>query len=86
VSVVLPLEADLITVMLEEAPIRNRDAVSVAGEVLKYVLRATEGRLRIDHPLLLPRLGEKCLEGSRTSEGAKPSMELKLACAKRLLE
>ena len=86
VSVILPLEADLITVVFEQAVIRDRDAVSVAGEVLEDVLRATEGRLRIDHPLLLPRLGEKCPEGSRTAEGIELPMETKLAGAKRLLE
>ena len=51
VSIVLPLEADLIVFDIEQAIVGDRDAVSVAAHVIEHLLRSGERSLGIDDPL-----------------------------------
>src|SRR5713226_6775251 len=53
VAIVLPAKPDLAMVDAEQAVVGNRDAMSVAAEIVEYLLRATKWRLRVDHPFIL---------------------------------
>ena len=48
--VVLVAEAHGLVIDVEQAMVRDRDAVGVAGQIFEYALRALERRLGVDHP------------------------------------
>lgn len=52
VRVVLPTKADLGVGDREQAMVGDSHAMGIAGQVMKHVFGAAEGRLGIDHPVL----------------------------------
>ena len=50
VSVVFPLEAHLASCDIQQAIVRDGDAVGVAADVIEHLLGASKGRLGIDDP------------------------------------
>ncbi len=52
VGVVLPVEADFSSLYREQAMVGDGDAMGVARQIMQHMLRATEGRLGIHHPVL----------------------------------
>ena len=53
VSGISPAEAHLSAVEAEQSSVGDGDAVGIAGQVLQNVFGAAEGRLGVDHPLLV---------------------------------
>src|SRR5580692_12663767 len=62
-AVVLDLERDACGVCLDEAAVRDGDAVGVAGQIGEHGLGTREWALGIDEPALLPEWGQ---EGSES--------------------
>jgi len=60
--VVLEAEGDSRVVDVDQAVVRDRDAVGVTGEILQDVLGAVEGWLGVDDPFGAPRLVEEAAE------------------------
>ena len=84
--VVLPAEGDLIVLEADEAMVRDRDTVGVAGEIVENVFGTTEGRLGVDDPVLGKELSEEMLEAFGCSEFLERAVELELALEQKLLE
>jgi hypothetical protein len=51
-SVIFPAKRDLVTFVSEQAMVANGNAMSVAAEITEDRLRAAEGGLGVDHPVL----------------------------------
>jgi hypothetical protein len=64
-SVVLPEEGDALLFERYETMVGDGDAVSVAGQIVENVFRATEGSLGIDNPLLGEELAQELPEALR---------------------
>src|ERR1700722_9288518 len=62
-TIILPLEANLAIVDIEDAIVGNGDAVCVSADVFQDLLRSGEGALCIDHPFGLTDRGQVTLEG-----------------------
>ena len=62
VSVVFPLEGDMVAIDCQQTMIADRDAVRVSPEVPKHLWRASHGRLCVDHPILSIQGMDKGLE------------------------
>ena len=62
VSIVLPTEGDAFAIECEEPMIGDGDAVRISAEIAQDLLRTTEGRLGIDHPVLAVQLSQKSPE------------------------
>jgi hypothetical protein len=63
---------------VEDAVIADRDPVSISAEVLKDTLRAIEGWLAIDDPLLMVKMSPEGFEGSGLLEIADTSGEYEI--------
>ena len=62
VSIVLPSEGDAFAVECEEPMIGDGDPVRISAEIAQDLLRATEGRFGIDHPVLTVQPSQKSTE------------------------
>src|SRR6266446_2666015 len=51
-SGIAPTKSDRLSSKRDQAMIGDRYAMGVAAQILEHILRATEGWLRVDHPLL----------------------------------
>ena len=60
VRIVFPSEAYRTAVEAEQALIADGDAVSVAAEIAQHANGITEGRLGIDHPIVLEQRTHEC--------------------------
>ena len=78
-AVVLEAEGDGSVVDVQQAVVRDGDAVGVAGEVLQDVLGVLEGGLGVDDPLGATGLAQELLEGLRVPVASESSMELQAA-------
>ena len=70
---VSPAKAHLSAVEAEQSSVGDGDAVGVASQVLQHVFGAAEGRLGVDHPLLVAQAGEqgvKCTWLGKCSHGS----------------
>ena len=61
-SVVSPAKGDLVTFVSDDPMIADGDAMSVAAEITEDRLRAAEGGLGVDHPVLATEFLHKCCE------------------------
>ena len=86
VGVVLPPERDVAVLERDEATVRDRDAVRVAGEVLEDLLGAAERRLRVDDPLLATARREVAVERVVVDERGEVALEHELAATACMLE
>lgn len=62
-AVVLVAESDAALVEGDQPAVRNRDPVSVAGQIGEHRLRSRERRLGVNHPALLPhgsKMAQEC--------------------------
>ena len=69
---VSPAEAHLSVVEADKPSVGDGDTVGVAGQVLQDVFGTTEGRLGVDHPLLVTQgreQGVKCVRLGECSQG-----------------
>ena len=60
VGVLFPSEAYAVTVEAEQALVADGDAVGIAAEIAQHANGITEGRLGIDHPVILEQSTHEC--------------------------
>ena len=73
VGVILPAERHLIIGEVYEPVVGDGDTMCIAGQVMKNVPRATEGRLGVHDPVLAKKRAQERMEGAllcKWSEGA----------------
>lgn len=58
--VVFPSKTYAATVEAEQALIADGDAVCIAAEIAQHASGLTEGRLGIDHPVVLEQRAHEC--------------------------
>jgi hypothetical protein len=63
VGVVLPPKGDLAVGQPNKTMVENGYPVRVSRQVVEHMLRATEGRLGINHPILAEQFPQECTEG-----------------------
>ena len=76
---VSPAKGDLVVGRGDEARVGDGDTVRLAAEVMKNMLRTTEGRFAINHPVLAEPWAEKGGEGVRLSPRLQVTVEAELA-------
>lgn len=76
----------MIVLEADEAMVRDRDTVGVAGEIVENVFGTAEGRLGVDDPVLGKEPPEEMLEAFRCGELLERAVELELALKQKLLE
>jgi hypothetical protein len=86
VRVVLPSEADLAVGDGQEAMIGDGDAVRVAGQVVKHMLRPPEGAFGVDHPILTKERPEESMESFLCGEWLETAGKGESALTKGALE
>jgi hypothetical protein len=77
--VIFPAECDLVVLEAEQTVIGYGDPVGIAAEVVQNLIRAAEGRFRVDDPFELATGSDQGLEGFRIGQGLKGAMEPELA-------
>ena len=85
-SVVLPAEGDAILLERDETMVGDGDAMGVTSEVVKNVLRSSEGWLGVDDPVLGNELAQELAETFRPCEILERAVELELALEQELPE
>jgi hypothetical protein len=80
-GVVLVAKGHFVVLEGDQSMIGNGDPVGVAGEVAQDMLGATEGRFKIDDPVLAEQGAQERGEGWRLTEGLEGSGESKLGMA-----
>ena len=73
-AVVLPAEANTAVVTIEKSAVGDGNAMGVAAEIVKNLLRPSEGPLGIDHPL---DLAQSCRCAAKAAGSAMPAMSPK---------
>ncbi len=74
-TIILVAERDAALVEAEEAAVRDRDPVGVAGQIGEHRLRPGEGRLGVDDPALLPDRCEVTQERTPVGEVREAAVE-----------
>jgi hypothetical protein len=82
VSGVSPAEGDLATLQRNEAMVRDGDSMRVTAQVTENVVRATEGRFAVDHPVLTEERTEEGREGLRFRQELQLTVEASWPSAK----
>ena len=59
-GVVFPSKTYAVTIEAEQAPIADGDAVGISAEIAQHAEGISEGRLGIDHPVLLQQRAHEC--------------------------
>ena len=57
-----PAESDAAILHRHQAPVGNGNAVGIAGQIFEDLLGSTEGRLGMDHPVLVFELSNEAVE------------------------
>ena len=78
VAIVFPLEGDLTLFERQQTPIRDGHAMSVAAQILQYVLRSAKGGLGVNHPLGLFQRRQITGESERVAQRFQIAEELEL--------
>src|SRR3954453_12316895 len=60
VRIVFPSEAYAVTVEAEQALVADGDAVCISAEIAQHADGISEGRLRVDHPVVLEQRAQQC--------------------------
>ena len=68
-GVVLVTEGNLAVDKGQESVIGDGNSVRVAGQVLKHMLRPSEGAFGIDHPVLAEEWSKECVEAFSLASG-----------------
>jgi hypothetical protein len=58
--VVFPSEAHAVTIEAKQSLVADGDAMGIAAEIAQYADGITEGRLGIDHPIVLEQRAHEC--------------------------
>jgi hypothetical protein len=82
VSVILPPEGDLAIGNGEETVIGNGDAMGIAGQVVKHMLRPSERAFRIDYPILAKEWSEESVKGFLSGQCLEATGKHELALTK----
>ena len=77
--IVLDAEGDATGIGLDQASVRDRNAVCIARQVGEHGLRSSEGRPKVDMPLDAPDRPQEPLEGFGVGEMNMRSKEVELA-------
>src|SRR6185503_13478780 len=72
---VAPAEGDLSALDRDEAAVGDRDPMGIAAEIGLHLVRAAEGWLGVDHPLLVTQRAEAVGEGGRPRQRGKLAEE-----------
>ena len=74
-GVVLPAESDVRIGHVDDPVIGDRNAVSIAGQILQHVFRPAKGWFGVDHPILAKQRaqerGERLLLRQRKTDSVK---------------
>ena len=57
--IVFPSEPNLVTIEAEQALVADGDAMGIAAEIAQHADGITEGRLSVDHPVVLEQRAHK---------------------------
>lgn len=68
VAVIPPSKGNLFLSYVHDSMIGNGDAVSIATQIFKYLLRAAEGSLGVDDPIGFPVLVQPGYEGGTVAQ------------------
>jgi hypothetical protein len=85
-TIILPLEANLAVLDIEDAIVGDGDTVCVAADVLQDLLWSGERALGIDHPFSPTHRGEVTLEGGRLVQVSQGGEERQRAGAEGFLQ
>ena len=85
-SIISPTKGDRFVVHLDQPVIRNGDAVSVSGQVIEDLLRASEWRLAINHPFLFPTFSQKPTERVGIGKALRLTFQLEFGFSISLFE
>src|SRR3954451_15338973 len=76
IAIVLPLEADLMVLDIQQAVVGNGDAVSVASYVIEDLLGSGDRRLGVHDPLTAVQSVQEVNQGRPVPQGFQGSEEL----------
>jgi len=86
VSVVLPAEGDLAVGNGHEPVIGDGDAVCISGQVVKHMLRPSEGSFGVDYPVLTKERAEEGMKSLLSGQWLEAAGEREFAFAKGALQ
>jgi hypothetical protein len=81
-----PTECDFVIGQGDEAMVGDRHTMRVTAEVMENMLRATEGPLAVDHPVVTEELPEERGEGLRLGQRSELAVETELAIREGVLQ
>jgi hypothetical protein len=85
-AVVFPAERDVSISDIDQAIVRNGDAMRVTSQVVEHLLRATERFLRVHHPFGASRVSQMTGECAYILQGSEDIEELQSPGVKRALQ
>ena len=85
-SGVAPTKGDLVVGKRDESMVGDGHAMGVPAQILEYILRATEGRFGVDHPVLSEQWPQPGSEDLRLGEQCQIPREAELAVPEGALE
>ena len=86
VSIVLPQEGDLALGNGDETVIGDGDTMGIAGQVVKHMLRPSEGAFGVNHPILTKERPEEGVKGFLSGQWLEAAGKCKFALAKGALQ
>ena len=81
VRVVLPPECDALSIKCQKAVIGDGNAMGVAAEIAKNVLRSAEGPFGVNDPVLAKQSAQECGETFRVSQRFEWTIQAQLVLA-----
>src|SRR3974377_1010529 len=85
-SGVPPAEGDFTFRKRDQAMVGDGHAMGVAAQILEHIFGTTEGRFRVDHPVLSEQQAQPGSKGFALGERCQSSREVQSAVLERLLE
>ena len=86
VSVVLPPEGNLAVGNGDETVIGDGDAMGISGQIVKYMLRPSEGAFCIDHPILAKERTKESMKGPLSGQCLEAAGKREFALTKGALQ
>lgn len=81
VGIIAPAETDLLSIEGGEAMVGDGHAVGITAEIAQHMSRAAEGRLGVNEPFFLAKLGDQLLEPCRITEIGSGAAAVELVVA-----
>ena len=85
-SIIPPTKGNRLVIHLDQAMIRDGDAMGVAGQVIEDLLRVSKWRLAINHPLVFPTFFQKPTERVGVRKALRLTFQLEFRFPIRLFE